>query len=247
VRLQLDGTLTAAAAFQGGRRVMVAATGAPCGIFDLQTGERVFSPPPVDLTTRWLRLDLGNSRATLYGGGRVAHELPTEGGSGPPRDSIRLPVDAVAASADGKRLVSRAADGSATVTEVTGRTISTTPPHAGEPHWTALSPDGKWVVTGGRDRIARVWDADTGKEVLSLVGHNAAVTAAAVSPDRARIATASHDGVVKVWDGQTGHVRLTFPSHAAEVAALSWAPDGKQLIAANVQGVVQVFDGSPVP
>ena len=58
------------------------------------------------------------------------------------------------------------------------------------------------VVTASDDRTARVWDAATGAEVLTLKGHAGAVTAASFSPDGFRILTASADNTARVWDSR---------------------------------------------
>ncbi|MCZ8048580.1 MAG: AAA-like domain-containing protein [Microcystis sp. LE19-41.2A] len=63
----------------------------------------------------------------------------------------------------------------------------------------AFSPDGKRIVTASEDNTARVWDAETGREIASLNGHQKAVITAAFSPDGKRIVTASSDGTVRVW------------------------------------------------
>jgi WD40 repeat protein len=36
----------------------------------------------------------------------------------------------------------------------------------------AWSPDGKRLATGNYDKTAKVWDAATGKELLTLRGHS---------------------------------------------------------------------------
>ena len=55
----------------------------------------------------------------------------------------------------------------------------------------AFSPDGKRIVTGSGDQTVKVWDADTGQEVLTLKGHTAQVTSVAFSPDGKRIVSGS--------------------------------------------------------
>jgi WD40 repeat protein len=55
----------------------------------------------------------------------------------------------------------------------------------------AYSPDGKFVATGSYDGTAKVWDTDTGKEVITLNGHTGTVEAVAFSRDGKTLATGS--------------------------------------------------------
>jgi WD40 repeat protein len=63
----------------------------------------------------------------------------------------------------------------------------------------AYSPDGKRIVTGSDDKTAKVWDADTGRELHTLTGHTGSVLRVAYSPDGKRIVTGSWDKTAKVW------------------------------------------------
>ncbi len=68
----------------------------------------------------------------------------------------------------------------------------------------AWSPDGKRIasasgVEGEGDYTVQVWDASTGKTLLTYTGHTEAVHAVAWSPDGSRIASASQDRTVQVW------------------------------------------------
>jgi tetratricopeptide (TPR) repeat protein len=63
----------------------------------------------------------------------------------------------------------------------------------------AFSPDGQRIVTGSDDHTAKVWEAATGRELLTLKGHSSGVTSAAFSPDGQRIVTGGRDKTARVW------------------------------------------------
>ena len=74
----------------------------------------------------------------------------------------------------------------------------------------AYSPDGERIVTASEDKTAKVWDANTGQELMTLAGHGGPVGSAMYSPDGHQIVTASADKTAKVWDAQTGQeLRVT--------------------------------------
>ncbi len=81
----------------------------------------------------------------------------------------------------------------------------------------ACSPDGKRLATASGDKTAKVWDAASGQELLTLRGHIGAVYSVAWSPDGKRLATASGDQTAKVWDAASGQELLTLHGHSNAV------------------------------
>src|SRR5262249_11364698 len=47
----------------------------------------------------------------------------------------------------------------------------------------AVSPDGKYVLAGSRDRSLKLWEIETGKQIRQFQGHQSPIGAVAFSPD----------------------------------------------------------------
>ncbi len=103
-----------------------------------------------------------------------------------------------------------------------------------------LSRDGRWLVTGGHDKTARLWDAQTGRERLRLE-HQARVWSVAISPDSTGLATGSDDGVTRLWDIGTGRERFRWKCQGA-VNAVAISPDGAWLAAAGNDKTAHLWD-----
>src|SRR5262249_59168339 len=76
----------------------------------------------------------------------------------------------------------------------------TTLSRSGYCRYAAFSPDGRYVVTVGRDRVARVWDAATGQPVTPPLRHDSDVLYAAFTPGGHHLVTAEERGPARVWD-----------------------------------------------
>ena len=108
----------------------------------------------------------------------------------------------------------------------------------------AWSPTGKQIVSAGNDQSAQVWDAASGKLLLTYTGHTRTVRAVAWSPDGRQVATASYDGTVQVWDAASGKTLLTYTGHSGQALAVAWSPDGKRLVSAGSDNAPQVWDAA---
>jgi WD40 repeat protein len=61
-----------------------------------------------------------------------------------------------------------------------------------------FSPDGKQLATAGSDKVVRVWNAESGKELAALTNPDG-ITVVAYSPDGRFLAAGSEDGSLRIW------------------------------------------------
>ncbi len=108
--------------------------------------------------------------------------------------------------------------------------------------YAVFSPDGKRIVTGSFENIARVWDTETGKELVSLKGHEKSVVYASFSPDGSRIVTASWDNTARLWDNDTGEQLAVLEGHEGGVDCANFDYDGKRIITASSDKTACIWD-----
>jgi WD40 repeat protein len=105
----------------------------------------------------------------------------------------------------------------------------------------AVSPDGRFIVSGSDDKTVKVWDAASGRLLRSLDGHTDRVRAVAVSPDGRTIVSGSHDRTIRAWDLVSGESRVLFWNDAA-IFSLALSGDGQLLACGDKSGRVWMFD-----
>ena len=97
----------------------------------------------------------------------------------------------------------------------------------------AVSRDGKWIVSGAAYGHVTVWDAESHKKAIRLIGHELGVFAVDISPDATRIATGSSDSTLCVWSLSTGEQLLGPFKHDDGVAAVKFSPDRRRIATAT--------------
>src|SRR5439155_16474457 len=101
----------------------------------------------------------------------------------------------------------------------------------------AVSSDGKYVLTGSRDKTARVWDIETGEQKLQVVDPLSAILAVGLTPDGKYLATAGSSLIF--WNAETGEQVHQFSGTAQPFA---FTPDSKFMLANTGLAGGQVWD-----
>jgi WD40 repeat protein len=111
----------------------------------------------------------------------------------------------------------------------------------------ALSPDRRWLITGGEDSTVKLWEITLEREKItqpsrSLEGHRGPVTSVALSPDGKWAFSASEDRVIKAWDLATGTCVFTSEEHGEKVNALALSADAKWAITGSSDTKLRLWE-----
>jgi len=108
----------------------------------------------------------------------------------------------------------------------------------------AFSADGRLVVSA-ENNSAVLRDAEDGKELRRLNGHDGKVTSVAVSPDGRRAVSGGSDGVVRVWDIEQAEQVASLRAHRSEIYSVSFSHDNRRVVSRDGDSLI-VWERSPV-
>ena len=111
-----------------------------------------------------------------------------------------------------------------------------------------FSPDSKRLASGAADKIARVTDIATGKQLNLFEGHTHHVMGIAFRSDGRVLATAGADGVVSSWDMIIGERKKKIEGWTKEVTSLQFIGATNQIVTSAGDNRVRIVtdDGTEV-
>jgi WD40 repeat protein len=124
----------------------------------------------------------------------------------------------------------------------------------------AFSRDGTRIATGSYDQTARIWNAETGQQLLEIKDPNHVITSVGFSPDgkqlitglkrvfepenRSALEAEANDSTVKVWDAFTGREILRLKGYTSTVKSAAFSPDGMQIATAGYDNTATIWNAA---
>ena len=219
-----------------GRRALTAGEGGSALLWNLETGAKPTILPgrETDALQYSLLSSDGRRAATFYSSGRFCVWLDGRVRSRRcvPGGKVDLDVDF---SRDGRRVLRAYESGRIEVWDVGSQAKE---PIAALNNGAAVvsaqfDRSGEYVVAGGDNGVARVWQVNPKRQLAVLRGHTDGVIRARFSPGALRIATVSDDGSGRLWPSRP---RIPIDSGWQSAVSTAFSPNSRHVLVVRRRG-----------
>jgi len=198
------------------------------GVFDLiEVGDHIFSAGGEGMLSRWDKFQ-GRSLESLYLSNQSLRCL----------DHCR----------ERKEIAVGSSDHAIYLLDAESLAVKNKIPHAHENSVFSVRyhPDGKHLLSGGRDAHLRIWSLENYEAVQAMPAHWYTLNDIAFSPKGDLFATASRDKTIKIWDARSFELLKVLETvrdqgHINSVNNLFWSPYQHLLISASDDRTVIVW------
>ena len=173
------------------------------------------------------------------------HELRTFGDPEDPVGSIAISPDGRFALSAGGNVLQYRPKLSSTLKlwdVTTGRELRAFAGEMGDVYSVAISPDGRFGLSGSFDGTVRLWELASGRELRSFADHKLGVYSVAFSPDGQFALSGSTDKTMKLWELASGRELRSFAGHTSFVNSVAFSPDGQFALSGSWDKTMKLWE-----
>jgi len=122
--------------------------------------------------------------------------------------------------------------------------------HAGKANSVCLSPDGRYGLSGSKDKTLRFWDVLTGQCLKTFEGHTGEVESVCLSGDGRYALSGSgfqpdcKQDALRLWNISSGRCLRKFEGHTHEVQSVCFSRDGRYALSGSSDRTIKLWDVS---
>jgi WD40 repeat protein/serine/threonine protein kinase len=102
--------------------------------------------------------------------------------------------------------------------------------------------DGRFALSGSKDKTVKLWDLATGSCIRTFKGHADVVNSVSFSMDGRFALSGSKDKTVKLWDLATGTCIRTFEGHKEETKSVRLSSNGRYALSGSLDKTLKLWD-----
>lgn len=106
----------------------------------------------------------------------------------------------------------------------------------------AVSRDGQYVVSGGRDNLVKIWYTSTGETHTTLEEHSAPITCVDMAANSQFVVSGAEDGSIRTWSLTLSMRLSSFAEHQPHsIVCVKIMSDSKRVLSADITSVHRLW------
>ncbi len=106
----------------------------------------------------------------------------------------------------------------------------------------AFNASSNQVLSGGEDKILRLWDLASGKLLKTFKGHTHKISCVTFNASGSQVLSGSFDRTLRLWDVINGQCLEVFARHNNSISCSAFNSSGSQIISGSYDGSLRLWD-----
>jgi len=114
--------------------------------------------------------------------------------------------------------------------------------HTGTVYSVDMSNDMNTIISGSQDKTIKVWDAQNGDLLKTIIDHNGTVYDVEFNPVNDQFASCSADSTIKIWNSETFELIKTLKGNNSGLRSISYHSSGNYIASSGSDSLIYIWD-----